>query len=157
MRNPHFATKCLHRDTLDIRANYVCLAHVVGKPIVVPIIGCGIRTLVRPGLCHGPIVPSQLARRHRSGDNRPMSEELQKVQDKINKEFKKVSESVADIHVAFHAVKDAGPMDDLYGLLDDLEDRVKKARTGGLTGSGAKGHRKALAEYRDLLGPVADS
>lgn len=86
-----------------------------------------------------------------------MSEELQQAQDKINKEFRKVSESIADIHVAFHAVKDAGPMDDLYELLDDLEDRVKKARTGGLTGSGAKGHRKALAEYRELLNPAPEN
>lgn len=88
-----------------------------------------------------------------SGNNRVMNEELDKAKDKVHKEFKKVSEAVADIHVAFHAVKDAGPQDDLYGLLDDLEDRVKKARTGGLTGSGAKGHRKALAEYRELLNP----
>lgn len=85
-----------------------------------------------------------------------MSEELQEAQQKINKEFKKVAESIADIHVAFHAVKDAGPMDDIYALLDDLEDRVKKARTGGLTGSGARGHRKALAEYRELLNPAAE-
>lgn len=85
-----------------------------------------------------------------------MSEELAKAEDKVNKEFKKVAESIADIHVAFHAVKDAGPMDDIYTLLDELEDRVKKARTGGLTGSGSKGHRKALAEYRELLNPMAE-
>jgi len=85
-----------------------------------------------------------------------MSEELQKAEDKVNKEFKKVAEAIADIHVAFRTVKDAGPMDDLYGLLDDLEDRVKKARTGGLTGSGAKGHRKALAGYQELLNPSTE-
>ena len=79
-----------------------------------------------------------------------MSEELLKAEEKVNKEFKKVAESIADIHVAFHAVKDAGPMDDLYGLLDDLESTVKKARKGGLIGSGAKGHRKALEEYNEL-------
>lgn len=71
--------------------------------------------------------------------------------DKVNKEFTKVSEAIAEIHVAFHAVKDAGPTDDLYGLLDELEDTVKKARKGGLMGSGAKGHRKALEEYNELL------
>ena len=82
-----------------------------------------------------------------------MTEEQDKALEKVNKEFKGVAEAIADIHVAFHALKDAGPMDDLYGLLDDLEDRVKKARKGGLMGSGAKGHRKALEEYRELLGP----
>ena len=86
-----------------------------------------------------------------------MSEELQKAEDKVNKEYKKVAESIADIHVAFQAVKDAGPMDDLYGLLDNLEDRVKKARTGGLTGSGAKGHRRAIADYQELLNPAAEA
>lgn len=85
-----------------------------------------------------------------------MSEQLQQAQDKVHEEFKKVSESVAEIHVAFHALKDAGPMDDLYGLLDDLEGTVKKARKGGLIGSGAKGHRKALEEYNELLNPAPE-
>ena len=82
-----------------------------------------------------------------------MSEELEKAQAKVHKEFRKVSERIADIHVAFHAVKDAGPEDDIYGLLDTLEDTVHKARTGGVMGSGAKGHRKALAEYREIQRP----
>ena len=83
--------------------------------------------------------------------NPTMTEEQEKALEKVHKEFKHVSESIAEIHVAFHALKDAGPTDDLYGLLDELEDTVKKARKGGLIGSGAKAHRKALAEYRDLL------
>ena len=84
-----------------------------------------------------------------------MSEELAKARDQVHKEFKKVSERIADIHVAFHAVKDAGPEDDIYGLLDTLEDVVHKARTGGVMGSGAKGHRKALAEYQEKQRPPA--
>ncbi len=86
-----------------------------------------------------------------------MTQELEQARDRVHKEFKKVSEAIADIHVAFHALKDAGPEDDLYGLLDDLEDRVKKARTGGLTGSGAKGHRKALEAYHELLHPTPEA
>ena len=82
-----------------------------------------------------------------------MSDPQERALARVNKEFKKVSESIADIHVALRAVKDAGPTDDLYDLLDELENRVHKARTGGLTGSGAKGHRKALADYRKLLEP----
>lgn len=80
-----------------------------------------------------------------------MTNEREKALAKVHREFKDVSESIAEIHVAFHALKDAGPTDDLYGLLDKLEDAVKKARKGGLIGSGAKGHRKALEEYQDLL------
>ena len=44
-------------------------------------------------------------------------------------------------------VDEAGPEDDLEGLLDELEGVVKEARTGGLVGGGAKGHRKAHREY----------
>jgi Skp family chaperone for outer membrane proteins len=84
-----------------------------------------------------------------------MSEQREKALEKVNKEFKKVSEAIAEIHVAFRALKDAGPTDDLYELLEDLENRVHKARTGGLTGSGAKSHRKALADYQKLLEPPA--
>ncbi|MCP3976474.1 MAG: hypothetical protein GY720_18460 [bacterium] len=82
-----------------------------------------------------------------------MSEELDKARAKVNKEFEKVSETIATIHIAFHALRDAGPESDIYGLLDTLEDAVKKARTGGVVGSGAKGHRKALEAYRELLNP----
>ena len=82
-----------------------------------------------------------------------MSGDLDGARDKVNKEFKKVSESIADIHVALLKLKDAGPEDDLYGMLDELEDTVKKARTGGIMGSGAKGHRKAIEAYRELLNP----
>lgn len=84
-----------------------------------------------------------------------MSTELDEAKQEVDKQFKKVSEKIADIHLAFHAVKDAGPFDDIYGLLDELEDRVKKARTGGLAGSGAKGHRKALEAYNELQHPGA--
>ena len=42
--------------------------------------------------------------------------------------------------------------DDLEGLLGKLEDRVKEVRTGGLLGSGAHGHHRALEDYRKLKG-----
>ncbi|MGH9265263.1 MAG: hypothetical protein ACRD1D_11285, partial [Acidimicrobiales bacterium] len=52
------------------------------------------------------------------------------------------------IHAALDRVDAAGPEDDLYELLKDLEDVVKEVRTGGVVGSGAKGHRRALENYR---------
>lgn len=102
-------------------------------------------------------MPSPLAGGDRSDNNRTMSEELDKARAKLNKEFEKASEAIAAIHIAFHEVKDAGPESDIYGLLDTLEDTVKKARTGGIVGSGAKGHRKALEAYRELLNPQPEA
>ncbi len=84
-----------------------------------------------------------------------MSEELENARSKVEKEYKKVAESIAEIHVAFHDVKNADPEADIYGLLDTLEKSVHKARTGGVLGSGAKGHRKAREEYHALLNPSA--
>jgi len=86
-----------------------------------------------------------------------MNEELDKARDKLHKEFAQVSESIATVHIAFHTLKDAGPESDIYGLMETLEDAVKKARTGGIMGSGAKGHRKALAAYNELLAAAGES
>jgi len=47
-------------------------------------------------------------------------------------------------------VEEAGPEDDLYDLLGNLEDAVKEVRTGGLVGSGATGHKRALDDYRRI-------
>ncbi len=38
-------------------------------------------------------------------------------------------------------------------MLDELEDAVSKARKGGILGSGAKAHRDALKELRELQNP----
>ena len=84
-----------------------------------------------------------------------MKEALDEAKALVDSEYKKVMKDVADIHVAFHAVKNAGPEEDLYGLLEELEDTVKKARKGGVLGWGAKSHRKALEEYQALVDPQA--
>lgn len=57
-----------------------------------------------------------------------------------------------NIREAMDDVERAGPEDDLCGLLETLEKRVHEVRTGGVVGSGAHGHRRALEEYRDLNG-----
>lgn len=85
-----------------------------------------------------------------------MNEELEAARARVEKEYKKVAESIAEVHVAFHDVKNGGPEDDIYGLLETLEKAVHKARTGGVLGSGAKSHRKALEEYHELLNPAAE-
>ena len=50
------------------------------------------------------------------------------------------------------AVEKAGPEDDISGLLEQLEERVHEVRTGGVVGSGAHGHRRALEKYREQKG-----
>ena len=64
-------------------------------------------------------------------------------------------ESLGDLYVAVEAVKSAGLGDDIAGLLDNVQSEAKKARTGGVIGSGAKGHAKALKDYRELTTPPA--
>ena len=49
-------------------------------------------------------------------------------------------------------VVDAGPTDDISELLKELEDTVGKVRTGGMVGSGAKGHREAREKWLELQG-----
>jgi hypothetical protein len=74
---------------------------------------------------------------------------LEDARRKLDDEYGQVRRHLDKIHSAMDRVDAAGPEDDLYELLKDLEDVVKEVRTGGLIGSGAKGHRKALDAYRE--------
>jgi hypothetical protein len=65
----------------------------------------------------------------------------------LDKEFRQFREELGHIVVALEDVQNAGPTDDISGLLETLEDTVKKVRTGGLLGSGAKGHRAAREDW----------
>lgn len=80
-----------------------------------------------------------------------MSDKLQDAKEKLDKEFAQVRESLGEVHVAFDAVLAAGPEDDLEGLLKNLEKAVGEARDGGLVGSGANGHQRALKKYREAV------
>ena len=77
-------------------------------------------------------------------------EEIADAHKKLEKEYKDVMESLGDLYVAVEAVKAAGIGDDIESLLDAVADEANKARTGGVVGSGAKGHRRALKKYREL-------
>jgi hypothetical protein len=74
---------------------------------------------------------------------------LEDARRKLDDEYGQVRRHLTRVHAALDRVDAAGPEDDLYALLKDLEDAVKEVRTGGIVGSGAKGHRKALEDYRD--------
>jgi len=72
--------------------------------------------------------------------------------EKLESEFAEIAERIPELHEAVDKVIAASPTDDIYAYLEELEDVVKDIRTGGLIGSGAKGHRKALARFRELMG-----
>jgi hypothetical protein len=74
---------------------------------------------------------------------------LEDARRKLDDEYGQVRRHLQKVHSALDRVDAAGPEDDLYALLKDLEDAVKEVRTGGIVGSGAKGHRKALEDYRE--------
>jgi hypothetical protein len=78
-----------------------------------------------------------------------VAEGLEEARKKLDDEYGQVRRHLDKIHAALDRVDAAGPEDDLYGLLKDLEDVVKEVRNGGVVGSGAKGHKRALDNYRD--------
>jgi hypothetical protein len=75
---------------------------------------------------------------------------LDEARKRLDDEFGQVRRNLDKIHEALDKVDAAGPEDDIHGLLADLESVVKEVRDGGLVGSGANGHRRALKEYRGL-------
>jgi hypothetical protein len=85
----------------------------------------------------------------RTSRGRPM-QSLDQARKRLDDEFGQVRRKLANIHEALDKVEAAGPEDDLHGLLADLESVVKEVRDGGLVGSGANGHRRALKEYLEL-------
>ena len=78
-----------------------------------------------------------------------MADSLDELREKLDDEFRDVRDALGKVRGAMEAVEQAGPEDDLYALLETLEDTVKDVRNGGLVGGGAKGHRKALERYRE--------
>ena len=84
-----------------------------------------------------------------------MDTERDNARKELDQEFRQVRENLDRIRKELDRVAAAGPEDDLYSMLDDLESTVKEARTGGLVGSGAKGHREAREKYFELRGKKA--
>lgn len=72
-----------------------------------------------------------------------MDTDIAKLRAELDEAYAKVRELLDDVRNAFARVEAAQREDDIEGPLKDLEDAVHKARTGGVLGSGAKGHTKA--------------
>jgi hypothetical protein len=81
-----------------------------------------------------------------------MNEELEKARKELDKEFAQVRKQLDGLRSEMDRISAAGPEDDIYELLKDFEDKVKHVRTGGLLGSGSKGHRAAREEYMKIRG-----
>ncbi|QXC63089.1 hypothetical protein KSP35_10065 [Aquihabitans sp. G128] len=79
-----------------------------------------------------------------------MAKSLEDARKKLDDEYGQVRRHFDDIHKALDAVEQAGPEDELERLLGELEDAVKKVRTGGLVGHGANGHTRARKEYLQI-------
>ena len=75
---------------------------------------------------------------------------LDEARKRLDDEFGQVRRKLDKIHAALDRVEAAGPEDDLHGLLADLESTVKEVRDGGVIGSGANGHRRALKHYLEM-------
>jgi hypothetical protein len=79
-----------------------------------------------------------------------MSESMADARKELDSEFEDFRKDLHKIHERVDAIDQAGPEDDVYGLLEELEDTVNKVRTGGLLGRGAKGHRAARENFLKL-------
>lgn len=81
-----------------------------------------------------------------------MAQTIEEARQELDEQYRKVREDLEDVRMAMIAVDQAGPEDDLYDRLEALEKAAGKVRSGGLVGSGANGHRKALERYREIVG-----
>jgi uncharacterized protein YeaO (DUF488 family) len=79
-----------------------------------------------------------------------MADNLADARKELEKEYAQARESFGSLEQALQALLKAGPEDDISGMLEKLEERAHKARTGGIVGSGAHGHARALKEYLEL-------
>ena len=75
------------------------------------------------------------------------TDDIAKRRKEMDDEFAQFREHLGKILEAVDEVNQAGPEDDLSARLETLEDVVHKVRTGGILGSGAKGHREAREKW----------
>jgi hypothetical protein len=76
---------------------------------------------------------------------------LEDARKEVEQEYRQFREQFGKVLEAAQQVSNADAFADIHGLMEKLEDIVKKVRTGGLVGSGAKGHREALEHYTKLM------
>lgn len=78
-----------------------------------------------------------------------MATDINEARKKLDDEYGQVRRKLDKIQDALDEVTKAGPEDDISGLLEELEKVVHEVRTGGVVGSGAHGHRRALDDFNE--------
>jgi hypothetical protein len=84
-----------------------------------------------------------------------MADSLAEARKDLEKEFGDVRKHFGELEAALRSVLNANAEDDIEHLLKELEDRVHKARTGGVLRSGANSHARARKKYLELSGKSA--
>ena len=79
-----------------------------------------------------------------------MAKTLEEARKRLDDEYGQIRRHLDSIHDAFDQVISANAEDDIEGRLQELEDVVKKVRTGGVLGHGANGHARARKKYLEL-------
>ena len=78
-----------------------------------------------------------------------MSNDLEDTRRELDKEFEQFCKRIGKLNEKLEDLEKLGPTDDIYDAFSDFEDIVKEIRTGGMIGSGLKGHREAREKYME--------
>jgi hypothetical protein len=81
-----------------------------------------------------------------------MAKDLEEARKELEEEYANFRKHLGEVEVAWRAVSDANVEDDIVEKLEHLEEITKKVRTGGVMGSGANDHARALKEYLEAKG-----
>ncbi len=85
-----------------------------------------------------------------------MDPKLEEAEKELIEKFENVKEDLGRVFVSFETIRNATPYDDISKALEDLEDVVKDVRTGGVIGSGANSHKRALKKWIEAGGSPTD-
>ncbi len=77
------------------------------------------------------------------------SNDLEDTRKELDKEFEQFRKRIGKLHEKLEKLGKLGPTDDIYDEFSEFEDVVKEIRTGGMIGSGLKGHREAREKYME--------
>lgn len=108
---------------------------------------------IPPFCLTGPPISTRQGRGHHGRYIAPMAtESIAEARKDLEKEYADVRKHFGGIEAALRTVLNSNAEDDIEHLLGELEDTVKKARTGGVLGSGANAHARARKHYLELSG-----
>ena len=77
------------------------------------------------------------------------SNDLEDTRKELDNEFEQFRKRIGKLNEKLEKLEKLGPTDDIYEEFSDFEDIVKEIRTGGMIGSGLKGHREAREKYME--------